>query len=179
MGARGEAVTAVSREEVRWGAAGARPGVPRGAGLRRARAALARIGEHTDHVGASADARSFRGVLEDKDEPRSLRLHGGGELGPCAVAWEGGCRHKERAHGWVERGGARERRAHALGQVAPHWERGVERDHLPEAPPRVLCDLGEGRDQGLVSRRRSEEHTPELQSRRDLVCRLLLEKKKK
>src|SRR5690349_22846286 len=30
-----------------------------------------------------------------------------------------------------------------------------------------------------VSRVRSEEHTSELQSRRDLVCRLLLEKKKK
>src|SRR5690349_21911886 len=29
------------------------------------------------------------------------------------------------------------------------------------------------------SRERSEEHTSELQSRRDLVCRLLLEKKKK
>src|SRR6267378_6994540 len=29
------------------------------------------------------------------------------------------------------------------------------------------------------ARRRSEEHTSELQSRRDLVCRLLLEKKKK
>src|SRR5206468_8991241 len=29
------------------------------------------------------------------------------------------------------------------------------------------------------SRRRSEEHTSELQSRSDLVCRLLLEKKKK
>src|SRR6266496_5786490 len=29
------------------------------------------------------------------------------------------------------------------------------------------------------SARRSEEHTSELQSRRDLVCRLLLEKKKK
>src|SRR5438874_9966524 len=28
-------------------------------------------------------------------------------------------------------------------------------------------------------KRRSEEHTSELQSRRDLVCRLLLEKKKK
>src|SRR5690349_22888641 len=28
-------------------------------------------------------------------------------------------------------------------------------------------------------RKRSEEHTSELQSRRDLVCRLLLEKKKK
>src|SRR5690349_22557587 len=31
----------------------------------------------------------------------------------------------------------------------------------------------------LRSRIRSEEHTSELQSRRDLVCRLLLEKKKK
>src|SRR5690349_23908359 len=30
----------------------------------------------------------------------------------------------------------------------------------------------------LRSERRSEEHTSELQSRRDLVCRLLLEKKK-
>src|SRR5690349_25178932 len=29
------------------------------------------------------------------------------------------------------------------------------------------------------NKRRSEEHTSELQSRRDLVCRLLLEKKKK
>src|SRR5438874_3158977 len=36
-------------------------------------------------------------------------------------------------------------------------------------PHLVLADQGE----------RSEEHTSELQSRRDLVCRLLLEKKKK
>src|SRR5690349_3653964 len=32
---------------------------------------------------------------------------------------------------------------------------------------------------GMVGVARSEEHTSELQSRRDLVCRLLLEKKKK
>src|SRR6266496_6825484 len=32
---------------------------------------------------------------------------------------------------------------------------------------------------GCGARPRSEEHTSELQSRRDLVCRLLLEKKKK
>src|SRR5690349_23377758 len=31
----------------------------------------------------------------------------------------------------------------------------------------------------LAGAKRSEEHTSELQSRRDLVCRLLLEKKKK
>src|SRR5690349_21912506 len=35
------------------------------------------------------------------------------------------------------------------------------------------------RDRGALRRGRSEEHTSELQSRRDLVCRLLLEKKKK
>src|SRR5690349_23471108 len=40
---------------------------------------------------------------------------------------------------------------------------------------RAVADGGGPRD----SRRRSEEHTSELQSRRDLVCRLLLEKKKK
>src|SRR5690349_23602883 len=32
---------------------------------------------------------------------------------------------------------------------------------------------------GFTAAARSEEHTSELQSRRDLVCRLLLEKKKK
>src|SRR5438874_9979230 len=33
--------------------------------------------------------------------------------------------------------------------------------------------------EGSIESARSEEHTSELQSRRDLVCRLLLEKKKK
>src|SRR5204863_9465950 len=40
-----------------------------------------------------------------------------------------------------------------------------------------LADRGERSDQHRLLR--SEEHTSELQSRRDLVCRLLLEKKKK
>src|SRR2546428_9969482 len=35
-----------------------------------------------------------------------------------------------------------------------------------------------GRGHGIRRRHRSEEHTSELQSRSDLVCRLLLEKKK-
>src|SRR5438874_9878644 len=45
----------------------------------------------------------------------------------------------------------------------------------------TLGDVDEGptRPDGAVQgRQRSEEHTSELQSRRDLVCRLLLEKKK-
>src|SRR5690349_22981732 len=57
-----------------------------------------------------------------------------------------------------------------------------------EACP-VLCQISPGKlgacdrygnvDGVLTRRARSEEHTSELQSRRDLVCRLLLEKKKK
>src|SRR5690349_22882195 len=41
--------------------------------------------------------------------------------------------------------------------------------------PRLLGKPGVGK----TTLARSEEHTSELQSRRDLVCRLLLEKKKK
>src|SRR5690606_41933204 len=51
------------------------------------------------------------------------------------------------------------------------------RHHVPRAPPhgdRVRVVEGEVR--GLHAR--SEEHTSELQSRENLVCRLLLEKKK-
>src|SRR6266496_3126281 len=48
------------------------------------------------------------------------------------------------------------------------------RSHAPHALHRLDCD-----DVGAGRRERSEEHTSELQSRRDLVCRLLLEKKKK
>src|SRR5437773_9429809 len=49
--------------------------------------------------------------------------------------------------------------------VAPEALRGVVRGHVPEAV--LLC-----------VKARSEEHTSELQSHHDLVCRLLLEKKK-
>src|SRR5438874_11271098 len=45
------------------------------------------------------------------------------------------------------------------------------------APPRIPKARVELLEFGVVQDR-SEEHTSELQSRRDLVCRLLLEKKK-
>src|SRR2546427_7424600 len=44
--------------------------------------------------------------------------------------------------------------------------------------PRKRCGLAWSRPRS-VSARRSEEHTSELQSQSNLVCRLLLEKKKK
>src|SRR3989449_2083244 len=62
----------------------------------------------------------------------------------------------------------RSRGARAVGRL----------EHLPGGPldPRART-AAHGREAGRA--RRSEEHTSELQSRLHLVCRLLLEKKKK
>src|SRR5260221_4531541 len=51
---------------------------------------------------------------------------------------------------------------------------GVRRHAQPQEVQR-----GQGQDGRTHAKRRSEEHTSELQSHSDLVCRLLLEKKKK
>src|SRR5206468_5059050 len=55
------------------------------------------------------------------------------------------------------------------------------RAHALERPAHVQARPGHTERRNLVEVRagRSEEHTSELQSRSDLVCRLLLEKKKK
>src|SRR3712207_7206665 len=52
------------------------------------------------------------------------------------------------------------------------------RDSLAELGHRLDCVLELVVDEEELVRRRSEEHTSELQSRQYLVCRLLLEKKK-
>src|SRR3712207_8052415 len=61
--------------------------------------------------------------------------------------------------------------------------RGVRRGHEPAGLGEVLARerVGEGEDARVLlgDVPRSEEHTSELQSRQYLVCRLLLEKKKK
>src|SRR5438874_9395617 len=51
----------------------------------------------------------------------------------------------------------------------------IYRTHMPT----FLCQVAAGLVIFVSYAPRSEEHTSELQSRRDLVCRLLLEKKKK
>src|SRR2546422_7491477 len=62
------------------------------------------------------------------------------------------------------------RKAYARGRRA-------DRGGVVRLRPRVLPQRGRAR--GARNRPRSEEHTSELQSRLHLVCRLLLEKKKK
>src|SRR3712207_6873775 len=69
-----------------------------------------------------------------------------------------------RAHITGERRGARELRARGIPIVEGEVERLV---------------VGGDRLRGVELADRSEEHTSELQSRQYLVCRLLLEKKKK
>src|SRR5207247_8417512 len=58
---------------------------------------------------------------------------------------------------------------HIMVGPAPDWN-GVRYAAHALIPPAMIMSF---------SRTRSEEHTSELQSRVDLVCRLLLEKKKK
>src|SRR5690349_22044748 len=58
--------------------------------------------------------------------------------------------------------------------AATIWQRGGDASGLTPARLSITA-TGSAR----VGDARSEEHTSELQSRRDLVCRLLLEKKKK
>src|SRR5690349_21894548 len=49
---------------------------------------------------------------------------------------------------------------------------------LQHPRPHAVTAQGSGLRVAVLDLERSEEHTSELQSRRDLVCRLLLEKKK-
>src|SRR5438105_5784412 len=59
---------------------------------------------------------------------------------------------------------------------APRWHKLLPHTMLSDKSPRGAQGLLPG---GSVENPRSEEHTSELQSRVDLVCRLLLEKKKR
>src|SRR3712207_7230880 len=68
-------------------------------------------------------------------------------------------------------------RSKTTSAAAAGWQALSERRY--EVKTFMMFRTGCGRPTESVGHRRSEEHTSELQSRQYLVCRLLLEKKKK
>src|SRR3989454_5914577 len=118
-------------------------------------------------------ARVHAGRLDRSDgdgECAALGLTERRELGGCEeirielrerIPFNGG---PEKQHGGVALPGEGEAGAQILVRLDPLFARDLERPV--------------GRDD-LAQQRRSEEHTSELQSPCNLVCRLLLEKKKK
>src|SRR5207302_5904957 len=70
------------------------------------------------------------------------------------------------------------REAAARGRVRARRRPGADRRRRRPRLPRGRVVLGEGPPARDGRAPRSEEHTSELQSRENLVCRLLLEKKK-
>src|SRR5690349_23858294 len=70
------------------------------------------------------------------------------------------------------------RRSSDLGEWAGTESSALQAIDVAHGSARVLGQLPSPRSQAAAAVR-SEEHTSELQSRRDLVCRLLLEKKNK
>src|SRR5438034_1489066 len=73
-------------------------------------------------------------------------------------------------------------RHEGLAAIRRGGERGVEGHAAEERDAGVAGEkggVGAGKEPGHVLDERSEEHTSELQSHSDIVCRLLLEKKKK
>src|SRR3712207_8756746 len=64
-----------------------------------------------------------------------------------------------------------------MGVVKPHGRLGPLRSEVVAHVPRAAYRRGGLPRPFSVFKRRSEEHTSELQSRQYLVCRLLLEKK--
>src|SRR2546427_948473 len=69
------------------------------------------------------------------------------------------------------------RRARGVGGSTLHWEGYALRLHADDFRLRSLYGIAD--DWPISYQDRSEEHTSELQSQSNLVCRLLLEKKKK
>src|SRR3712207_7058263 len=69
--------------------------------------------------------------------------------------------------GWVER----------VDELRSTLLRKMDFDDVPVKPQRAFKEMNEFFDEDAIIR--SEEHTSELQSRQYLVCRLLLEKKKR
>src|SRR6266496_5839470 len=120
------------------------------------------IGASLCSEAAGHDAKRWlsRGIRATRNLALELFFVGTGALRGCTALKE--LRHMPRLAGFAGR---------ARGRIAA--DLGLQLDDVDELVGLAAQLIGDHRR----LRRRSEEHTSELQSRRDLVCRLLLEKK--
>src|SRR2546427_2850897 len=139
-------------------------------------------------------AAARRGKRELRARGRAARPHPGARVIDLSLLPDGGI-------AWLDASGpkasivlstrirlARNLQGYVFGQRARDADRtavltraeeaGATSDRLQGAVTFRLDPVGRGERQ-LLHERRSEEHTSELQSQSNLVCRLLLEKKKK
>src|SRR5690606_29422600 len=147
-------------------------------------------GHFSEHLGRCI----YEGIWVGEDSPLentngigNAVLKARKEMKIAGLRWPGGCVADE--YHWKDGMGPRETRKRMINT---HWGGVVENNHfgthefmllceLLECEPIICGNVGSGTVQEMsewVEYMRSEEHTSELQSRENLVCRLLLEKKK-
>src|SRR5207249_6218681 len=99
----------------------------------------------------------------------------------CASSWERTMRRRSSGQSVASEGstmtGRKIPHVRGMARELPHWRRRTERASLWNWESLKTVRIQSSSKMGF-DEDRSEEHTSELQSRFDLVCRLLLEKKK-
>src|SRR5258707_10758342 len=124
-------------------------------------------------------------VLADRNEVAEVNralTHGARGYIPTSVEWEvavAALRLISAGGTFVPAGALRSTTAKLDDQPEGERQRLSDGRDLTPRELSVIDLLREGKPNKLIAARRSEEHTSELQSRQYLVCRLLLEKKKK
>src|SRR5699024_1192879 len=160
-------------------AAAQQPGAARDKLLLRVIGSPDPYGKHTDGMGGATSSTSKAVILSPPTVPDHDvdYLFGQVSIDKPFIDWSGNCGNLTAAVGAfaIASGLVNKERIPENGHCTVRiWQANIEKTIVAEIP----ITNGEVQETGDFELDRSEEHTSELQSRFDLVCRLLLEKKK-
>src|SRR2546422_4349633 len=136
------------------------------------------------HVCVVAGGPPARGTLADAQGAESIAKRVAGILAASIAMENQSSTGMPTTHGCIEDSARQAGIAGAAEPPSEHPTGALVQHDGEKAPPTTDWEIGDVADPDLIGTRsdagpRSEEHTSELQSRLHLVCRLLLEKKKK